>query len=60
VDPRTTNDTCFVATLWSSYGAAARRLPAFPGFARKIGMTGCGINMARRMPVGVSRRGITL
>jgi hypothetical protein len=39
VDPRTTNDTLFVATLWSSYGAAARRLPAFPGFARKIGMT---------------------
>jgi len=39
LDRRTTNDTLFVATLWSSYGAAARRLPAFPKFAREIGMT---------------------
>ena len=37
-DPRTTNDTLFLATLWSSHGAAARRLPQFPGFARKLGM----------------------
>jgi TolB-like protein/Tfp pilus assembly protein PilF len=38
-DPRTTNDTLFVASLWSQQGAAARRLPQFPGFARKMGMT---------------------
>jgi TolB-like protein len=38
-DPRTTNDTFFLASLWSKSGAAARRLPQFPAFARKIGMT---------------------
>jgi hypothetical protein len=39
LDPRTTNDTFFLATLWTRNGAAARRLPAFPAFARKMGMT---------------------
>jgi Tfp pilus assembly protein PilF len=39
LDRRTTNDTFFFATLWSSHGAAARRLPQFPDFARKLGVT---------------------
>jgi hypothetical protein len=37
--PQTPNDSIFLVWLWSSRGAAARRLPQFPEFARKFGYT---------------------
>jgi len=38
-DPRTSNDTLFMAWLWSSHGTVARTLPQFPEFARKTNLT---------------------
>lgn len=38
-DPQTANDTLFLSSLWSAQGAAARRLPEFPEFTRKMGLT---------------------
>jgi len=38
-DPRTIMDTLFLSTLWSRWGASARRLPQFPEFARKVGLS---------------------
>jgi tetratricopeptide (TPR) repeat protein len=35
----TGNDPLFFRTLWSPKGAAARKLPQFPEFARKVGFT---------------------
>jgi tetratricopeptide (TPR) repeat protein len=37
-DPRTSNDTLFTAALWTSPGAAARKLPQFPQFLRTMGL----------------------
>jgi TolB-like protein/Tfp pilus assembly protein PilF len=34
----TSNDTLMMRWLWSPFGAAARRLPQFPEFVRKIGL----------------------
>jgi len=38
-DPQTVNDTLFMFWLWSPQGAAARKLPQFPEFVRKMGLT---------------------
>ena len=38
-DRPTNNDALFCSTLWSPDGAAARRLPQFPAFARKLGFS---------------------
>ena len=38
-DPRTVNDTLFLSWLWSTQGAVVRKLPQFPEFTRKMGMT---------------------
>ena len=38
-DPQTINDTLFTSWLWSPYGASARKLPQFPEFARKLGLS---------------------
>jgi TolB-like protein/tetratricopeptide (TPR) repeat protein len=38
-DPRTIPDTLFMSWLWSSWGASARKLPQFPEFARKMGLS---------------------
>ena len=38
-DPQTSNDTLFLSWLWSTQGAAARKLPQFPEFTRTMGLT---------------------
>jgi TolB-like protein len=38
-DPQTSNDTLFLSWLWSTQGAPARKLPQFPEFTRKMGLT---------------------
>jgi tetratricopeptide (TPR) repeat protein len=37
-DPHTSNDTLFAVALWTSPGAAARKLPQFPQFVRSMGL----------------------
>jgi tetratricopeptide (TPR) repeat protein len=38
-DPKTDNDTLFLFWLWSPQGASARKLPQFPEFVRKMGLS---------------------
>ena len=37
--PQSANDTIILSWLWSTRGITARKLPQFPEFARKVGLT---------------------
>jgi hypothetical protein len=37
-DGVTSNDSLALPVLWSSYGKAARKSPAFPEFLRRVGL----------------------